>query len=143
MPPVKTVPPETTTKHNSSTQQQLYTLVVHTNFVQVPVTVKDRRRAHGGRTTLHRLQREGSNVQKLSFFTADPFAPLVAIVLDLGMSDTAVQRPNETFPVRSGCLTYDEVALYNDTVERSQRLCGGDAKIDRAVESDEDGARLQ
>ncbi len=42
MPPVKTVPPGSSTKPGPSSQDQLYTLVVHTNFVQVPVTVKDK-----------------------------------------------------------------------------------------------------
>ena len=105
MPPVKTVPPGSTTKPNPSTQQQLYTLVVHTNFVQVPVTVKDRDgRMVDGLLSTDFTVKENGTLQKLSFFTADPFALSVAIVLDLGMSDSAVQEVNQTFPALVGAF---------------------------------------
>jgi VWFA-related protein len=112
MPPVKTVPPGTPRKPNP--QEQLYTLTVHTNFVQVPVTVKDK----DGRMVDGLLPKdfsvmENGTRQKLSFFSADPFALSVAIVLDLGMSDAAVQNVNKTFPALVGSFApYDEVALY-------------------------------
>ena len=114
MPPVKTVPPGSSAKQGSAGQEQLYTLVVHTNFVQVPVTVKDRdgRMVDGLLSTDFSVYENGTK-QKLSFFTADPFALSVAIVLDLGMPDTAVQKVNQTFPALVGAFApYDEVALY-------------------------------
>src|SRR5579872_5189305 len=112
MPPVKTVPPGTTRK--PAAQEQLYTLTVHANFVQVPVTVKDGegRRVDGLLSTDFTVKENGTP-QKLTFFTADPFALSVAIVLDLGMPDTAVQKVNQTFPALVGSFApYDEVALY-------------------------------
>ncbi len=112
MPPVKTVPPGSASK--PSAQEQLYTLVVHTNFVQVPVTVKDRegRMVDGLLPTDFSVMENGVR-QKLTFFTADPFALSVAIVIDLGMSDSAVQKINQTFPALVGAFApYDEVALY-------------------------------
>ena len=112
MPPVRTVPPGTT--KTSQSQEQLYTLVVHTNFVQLPVTVKDRdgRRVDGLLPTDFTVKENGT-VQKLSFFTQDPFALSVAIVLDLGMPDAVVQKVNQTFPALVGAFApYDEVALY-------------------------------
>jgi len=114
MPPVKTVPPGSSTKQATNSQDQLYTLVVHTNFVQVPVTVKDRdgRMVDGLLSTDFSVLENGTK-QKLSFFSADPFALSVAIVLDLGMPDTAVQKVNQTFPALLGAFApYDEVALY-------------------------------
>jgi VWFA-related protein len=114
MPPVKTVPPGSSAKQGSNPQEQLYTLVVHTNFVQVPVTVKDRdgRMVDGLLPTDFTVMENGTK-QKLSFFSADPFALSVAIVLDLGMPDTAVQKVNQTFPALVGAFApYDEVALY-------------------------------
>lgn len=114
MPPVKTIPPGSSAKQGSGAQEQLYTLVVHTNFVQVPVTVKDRdgRMVDGLLSTDFSVYENGTK-QKLSFFTADPFALSVAIVLDLGMPDTAVQKVNQTFPALLGAFApYDEVALY-------------------------------
>jgi VWFA-related protein len=121
MPPVKTVPPGTAPKKPSS-QDQLYTLVIRPSFVQVPVTVRDR----DGRTVDGLLSsdfkvKENGVVQKLSFFTADPFALSVAVVLDLGMSDSAVQKVNQTFPALVGAFApYDEVALYTYSSTVSQ-----------------------
>jgi VWFA-related protein len=132
MPPVKTVPPGTTTKKPGA-QEQLYTFVVHTNFVQVPVTVKDLdgRRVDGLLSTDFSVKENGT-VQKLSFFTADPFALSVAIVLDLGMSDTAVQKVNQTFPALVGAFApYDEVALYtySSTVSEVSDFAGVTQKL--------------
>jgi VWFA-related protein len=114
MPPVRTVPPGSSAKQGPDAQEQLYTLVVHTSFVQVPVTVKDRdgRRVDGLLPADFTVMENGTK-QKLSFFSADPFALSVAIVLDLGMPDTAVQKVNQTFPALVGAFApYDEVALY-------------------------------
>lgn len=122
MPPVKTVPPGSSTKQGPSAQEQLYTLVVHTNFVQIPVTVKDRegRMVDGLLPTDFTVMENGMK-QKLSFFTADPFALSVAIVLDLGMSDSAVQKVNQTFPALVGAFApYDEVSLYTFSSTVSQ-----------------------
>ena len=101
MPPVRTVPPGTSTKA-SGAQEQLYTYVVHPTFVQLPVTVKDRdgRRVDGLLPTDFTVKENGT-VQKLSFFTQDPFALSVAIVLDLGMPELdgfAVARRLRTDP---------------------------------------------
>jgi VWFA-related protein len=112
MPPVRTLPPGTASK--PSGQEQLYTFTVHPSFVQIPVTVKD----HDGRMVDGLLStdftvKENGAVQKLSFFTADPLALSVAIVLDLGMADATVQKVNQTFPSLVGAFApYDEVALY-------------------------------
>lgn len=89
-------------------------MVVHTNFVQVPVMVKakDGRPVDGLLSTDFKVKENGME-QKLTFFTADPFALSVAIVLDTGMSDAALQKVNQTFPALVGAFApYDEVALY-------------------------------
>lgn len=124
MPPVKTVPSGTTTTKQSNGQDELQPLIrVHANFVQVPVTVKDK---SSGRMVEGLLPTDFSvyenNVkQKLTFFTADPFALSVAIVLDLGMSDAAVQQVNQTFPALIGAFApYDNVALYTYSSTVSQ-----------------------
>jgi VWFA-related protein len=132
MPPVRTVPPGTTPKSQNS-QEQLYTLVVHTNFVQLPVTVKD----HDGRMVDGLLPndfvvKENGVVQKLSFFSADPFALSVAVVLDLGMPDMAVQKVNQTFGALMGAFApYDEVALYtySSTVSEVSDFTGATGKL--------------
>ncbi len=112
MPPVKTVPPGTTTK--PSAQEELYTFKVRTNFVEVPVTVKTKDgRMVDGLLPSDFVVYENNVKQKLTFFTSDPFALSVAIVLDLGMSDAAVQDVNKTFSALIGAFApYDDVALY-------------------------------
>lgn len=120
MPPVKTVPPGSQRKPTG--QEQIYTYVVHTNFVQVPVTVKDNQgRNVDGLLSSDFKVKENGVFQKLTFFTADPFALSVAIVLDLGMSDSAVQKVNQSFPALVGAFApYDEVALYTYSSTVSQ-----------------------
>jgi VWFA-related protein len=113
MPPVKTVPPGTTPKQNG--QDELQPLIrVHANFVQVPVTVKTKDgRVVDGLLPSDFSVYENNVKQKLTFFTADPFALSVAILLDLGMSDEAVQEMNRTFPALIGAFApYDNIAIY-------------------------------
>lgn len=134
MPPVKTVPPGSSTTPRANPDEQLYTLIrVHSNFVQVPVTVKD----GSGRMVDGLLPADFSVVengtkQKLSYFSSDPFALSVAIVLDLGMPDTAVQKVNQTFPALVGAFApYDEVALYtySSTVSEVSDFAGATQRL--------------
>jgi VWFA-related protein len=133
MPPVKTVPPGTSAKQGPSAQDKLYTLVVNTTFVQVPVTVKDKqgRRVDGLLSTDFTVKENGLE-QKLSFFTADPFGLSVAVLIDLGMSDAEVQKVNQTFPALVGAFApYDEVALYtySSTVSQVSDFAGATRKL--------------
>ena len=122
MPPVKTVPPGTSAKQGPSTQEQLYTLKLNTSFVQLPVTVKDRDgRPVDGLLPSDFSVMENGTKQKLSFFSSDPFALSVAIVLDLGLPDAALQKVNQTFPALAGAFApYDEVAIYTYSSTVSQ-----------------------
>ena len=133
MPPVKTVPPGRSTKQSPGAQEQLYTFTIHPTFVQVPVTVKNRdgRMVDGLLSTDFTVMENGTK-QKLSFFSADPFALSVAIVLDLGMPDTAVQKVNQTFPALVGSFApYDEVSLYtySSTVSEVSDFAGATQKL--------------
>jgi VWFA-related protein len=133
MPPVQTVPAGSGTAQSSGGQQQLYKLVVQSNFVQVPVTVKDK----DGRLVDGLLPKdftvlENGKKQQLTFFTSDPFELSVAIVLDLGMPDVAVQKVNQTFPSLVGAFSpYDEVALYtySSTVSQVSDFNGASSKL--------------
>lgn len=133
MPPVKTVPPGSIPRQQPNAQQQLYTLVVHTNFVQVPVTVED----HEGRMVDGLLPKdftvmENGAKQQLTFFSSDPFALSVAVVIDLGMSDSAVQKVNQTFSALVGAFApYDEVAVYtySSTVSQVTDFAGASQKL--------------
>jgi VWFA-related protein len=122
MPPVKTVPQGSSAKQAPSAQEQLYTFTVHPTFVQVPVRVKDKGgRLVDGLLSTDFIVKENGVAQKLSFFTADPFALSVAIVLDTGMPDAELQKVQQTFSALVGSFApYDEVALYTYSSTVSQ-----------------------
>lgn len=122
MPPVRTVAPGSIPTQGSAGKEQLYKLVINTNFVQIPVTVKD----DDGRLVDGLLPKdfsvlENGKPQPLSFFTSDPFELSVAILIDLGMSEAEVQKVNGTFPALIGAFSpYDEVAIYTYSSTVSQ-----------------------
>jgi VWFA-related protein len=133
MPPVRTLPPGSSAKRTDG-EDQLQTLIrVHTNLVQVPVTVRNRDgRMVDGLLSTDFVVKENGTPQKLTWFSADPFALSVAVVLDLGMSDAAVQKVNQTFPSLIGALApYDEVALYtySSTVSEVADFAGATPKL--------------
>lgn len=123
MPPVETVPPGTTVPPGQQTAGprnminsgvDLYKIPVSVNFVQIPVLVKDGRgRRVDGLLPKDFIVKENGQPQKLTYFTSDPFQLSVAILIDLGMSDVAVQKVNQTYSALVGAFSpYDEVALY-------------------------------
>ena len=122
MPPITTTPPGSVPKPQSGGQEQIYKLSLSVNFVQVPVTVKGADgRPVDGLLPKDFIVLENGKPQKLTFFTSDPFALSVAIVLDLGMPDVAVQKVNQTYPSLVGAFSpYDEVAVYTYSSTVSQ-----------------------
>ncbi|HEY6765105.1 MAG TPA: VWA domain-containing protein [Candidatus Sulfotelmatobacter sp.] len=120
MPPVRTVPPGS--RQNSPGQEQLYKLTTNVNFVQVPVTVKDvDGRRVDGLLPKDFVVLENGKKQTMSFFTSDPFELSVAVVIDLGLPDAAVQKINQTYPAMVGAFSpYDEVGLYTYSSTVSQ-----------------------
>jgi VWFA-related protein len=119
MPPVQTVPPgsvplENGPKNQINPAEGLYTIRAPVNFVLLPVMVKDDqgRRVDGLRYTDFTVK-ENDREQKLTFFSSDPLPLSVAIVLDVGMADVALQKINQTYGSLVGAFSaYDEVALY-------------------------------
>ncbi len=131
MPPVTTVPPgsipDTTPqgtgpRNQINPKEDLYTISVTTNLVQIPVMVKDKQgRRVDGLLPEDFTVLENGKPQKLTFFTSDPFQLSVAVLLDLGMADVALQKVHETYSALVGAFSpYDEVALYtySSTVSR-------------------------
>jgi VWFA-related protein len=131
MPPVKTLPPGTSAK--PSAQEELLTLTVHPTFVQVPVTVKNKDgRMVDGLLSTDFTVKENGVPQKLSFFSADPFALAVAIVIDTGMSDGDLQKVNQSFSALTGAFApYDEVSLYtySGTVSQVSDFTGATQRL--------------
>ena len=130
MPPVETVPAgsvpagdqEAGPNNQINPNEPLYRLRVTTNFVQIPVMVRDGSgRPVYGLTYKDFTVNENGKPQALSYFTSDPFPLSVAIVLDLGMADVAYQKVNQTFGSLIGAFSpYDEVALYTYSSTVSQ-----------------------
>lgn len=123
MPPVKTVSPGSIPPaSNINTREQLYTYRAVVNFVLVPVTVKD----GGGHMVDGLLPSdftvlEDGKKQDLKFFTSDPFPLSAAVILDVGMPDSAVQKINQTYTALSEAFSpYDEVSLYTYSTTVSQ-----------------------
>ena len=129
MPPIKTVPAGSVPPSSNTSQEELYKYVVNTNFVVVPVTVRD----PSGHLVEGLLQKdfsiyEDSKPQTIRFFTSDPFALSAAIVLDLSLPENVVSKVNQTLPALVGAFSqYDEVALYTyaGSVQKVQDFVGG------------------
>jgi VWFA-related protein len=131
MPPVQTIPagtpvepgPQTPSPRNQiNPANDLYKISVTTSFVQIPVMVKDSRgRRVDGLLPQDFRVLENGKPQKLTYFTSDPFQLSVALLLDLGMSDVAVQKVNQTYSALVGAFSpYEEVALYSSSSTVSQ-----------------------
>ena len=133
MPPVETVPPGTFPRNQINSADDLYKISVSANFVQVPVTVENKSGIRvDGLLPKDFIVLENGKPQTLTFFSSDPIELSVAILLDVGMPDVAVQKVNKTYSALVGALSpYDEAALYTyssvvsqvtDFTRRSERL---------------------
>jgi VWFA-related protein len=119
--------------------EDLYKISVTTNFVQIPVMVKDDR----GRRVEGLLPKdftvlENGKPQKLTYFTSDPFQLSVAVLIDLGMADVAVQKVHQTYSSLVGAFSpYDEYALYtySSTVSQVTDFTGRPEKLTAALDA--------
>src|SRR5579862_2138969 len=85
-------------KNQINPKQDLYTISVPVNFVQIPVMVKDSNgRRVDGLLPKDFIVKENGKPQTLTYFTSDPFELSVAVVIDTGMSDVALQKVNQTY----------------------------------------------
>jgi VWFA-related protein len=117
-----TVPPRS--QPRTGAEDELYKIVSNVNQVVVPVLVKD----DSGRLINGLLPKDFSVYedgvkQKLNFFSSDPLPLSAAVILDLGMPDTAVQKVNRTFPALEGAFSqFDEVSIYtySSTVSKAK-----------------------
>jgi VWFA-related protein len=95
-------------------RSQLPTLSFAVNFVQVPVTVKDKAgKLVPGLSSLDFKVYEDGQLQQLKFFTADAFPLSAAVVVATDLPSTTMKKVNETLPALVGAFSeFDEVALY-------------------------------
>ena len=148
MPPVETITPGSmpnassqgsAPKNQINPTDDLYKISVTTNFVQIPVMVKDKQgRRVDGLLPQDFTVLENGKPQKLTYFTSDPFQLSVAVLLDLGMADVSVQKVNQTYSALVGAFSpYDEVALYtySSTVSRVTDFTGKPEKLTATLDS--------
>ncbi|MGA7561173.1 MAG: VWA domain-containing protein, partial [Terriglobales bacterium] len=114
MPPIKTVPAGSVPKDVETGQDVGFTITHVTNLVLVPVTVKDTDgRLVGGLRPRDFTVLENGQVQKLTFFTSDPFALSAAVIIDTGMPDVGLKKVQETLSALQGAFSqFDEVGIY-------------------------------
>ncbi len=127
MPPVKTVSAGSVPR-DAETGQDLYTIKVTKNVVLVPVMVKDGEgRLVGGLLPKDFSVLENGQQQKLEFFTSDPFALSVAVVIDTGMAEVGLKKVQDTLSALQGAFSqFDEVGIYtySTTVGRVSDFTG-------------------
>lgn len=137
MPPVETLPAGRRPRNQINPNEDLYTIPVSVNVVQIPVMVKDSSgRRVDGLLPKDFIVKENGKVQTLTYFTSDPFELSVAIILDTGISDVALQQVNQTYGSLVGAFSpYDEVALYtySSTVTQVTDFSGKPQRLTAAL----------
>jgi VWFA-related protein len=138
MPPVQTIPPGSRPRNQINPKEDLYTIPVSVNVVQIPVMVKDSNgRRVDGLLPKDFVVKENGKIQTLTYFTSDPFELSVAIVLDTGISDVALQKVNQTYGALVGAFgPYDEFALYtySSTVTQVTDFTGRPQRLTTALD---------
>ena len=137
MPPVQTIPAGGRPRNQLNPKEDLYTISVSANVVQIPVMVKDADgRRVDGLLPKDFIVLENGKKQTLSYFTSDPFELSVAVVLDTGIADVALQKVNQTYGSLVGAFSpYDEVSLYtySSTVSQVTDFSGRPEKLTAAL----------
>jgi len=140
---IKTVPPGSVPS-NENGRDELMTLTKTVSFVTVPVTVKDNegKLVEGLLAKDFSIYEDGS-LQKLTFFTSDPFPLSAALIVDQGLPDPVLRKVNQTFSALGGAFgPFDEVAVftYGNTVSKRQDF-GNSTRMEMALQriKDESG----
>ena len=116
---------------------RLYKLIVTTNFVEIPVTVKDTsgRMVEGLLPKDFTVYEDGVR-QKLTYFTSDPLPISAAVLIDVSMSDSALRRVQDGLQALQGAFSqYDEVAVYTygNSVTRESSFTGAGDRLATAL----------
>lgn len=138
-----TSPTQTVRNPATPDTDRLYKLTVTTNFVEIPVTVKDRSGSmvEGLLPKDFTVYEDGVR-QKLTYFTSDPLPISAAVLIDVSMSDSSLRRVQEGLQTLQGAFSqYDEVAVYtygNSVTRESSFTAAGDrlgAALNHVIET--------
>ncbi|MDE1175949.1 MAG: VWA domain-containing protein [Edaphobacter sp.] len=93
---------------------EAFKLVVRTNFVEVPFTVKDNKQRLVPGLTWREVKIYENNVpQRPAIFTTDPMPLSVAIVVDQSLTQDNMTKVNNSLAALQGAFApYDEVAVF-------------------------------
>lgn len=127
------VPPPVIPAKGEGSSTASYTIRTRTNFVLVPVTVKDSKGRLVAGLTWHDFQLYEDGVeQRLTFFTEDPFPLSVAFIIDQSLSSDTMKKVNDALSGLQGAFApYDEVSVYTYASHVSQATGFTGAQSDR------------
>ena len=110
---VQTTAPETPAAGEAV--ESLTKLVVHVNFVEIPVTVKDSKgKLVAGLTYRDFKVFENDTREPIAFFTTDSFPLSIAFVIDQSLTSDVMAKVNNSLGAIQGALTpYDEIEVFS------------------------------
>lgn len=133
---VQTTPPQIPEATKGS-EEVGYKIRSVTNFVEVPVTVKDSKGQLVAGLTFRDFQVFENNIrQRLDLFTVDPFPLSIAYVIDQSVTADVMAKVNNSLGAIQGALTpYDEVAVftYNNGAKEATGFTGAQSHLLTAV----------
>jgi VWFA-related protein len=123
-----------------------FKLVVRTNFVEVPFTVRDKKQQPVPGIDWREVRVYENNLpQRITNFTVDPFPLSVALVIDQSLTPDNMAKVNNSLAALQGAFApYDEVALF--TYNNGPRLwtdftAGQSARLNFALETSKSRGR--
>ena len=113
---------------------------VTVNFVEVPVTVKDKKgQLVPGLTWRDFKVFENNQRQDVRLFTVDPFPLSVALVIDQSVKQDTMRKVNQSLAALQGAFTpYDEIAIftYNSYTKEQTGFTGAQsARVPAVIEA--------
>jgi VWFA-related protein len=123
-----------------------FKLVVRTNFVEVPFTVKDNKQRLVPGITWREVRIYENNIpQRISLFTVDPFPLSVALVIDQSLTPDNMAKVNNSLAALQGAFApYDEVAVYtynNGPQKRTDFTAANSARLEFALNNSKSAGR--
>lgn len=123
-----------------------FKLVVRTNFVEVPFTVKDKKQRDVPGIDWREVRvYENGQPQRITNFSVDPAPLSVAIVIDQSLTPDNMAKVNNSLAALQGAFApYDEVAVYtynNGPQKRTDFTAANSARLEFALNNSKSTGR--